>query len=244
MPLCRQGRATRALGLAVAFGAGLTATLTIWGVVIAGLGGLLGLHEVARYLSLAGGAVAYVLGLWMLGIVRFHLPSGSPRPPAWLRERSEALAALALGLLLGNMGLCCPDPVFLSLIPFIAAQSDAGEGAMLAAAYGCGRATPLVGRVVFASWGVDAVGLAARHKQTIDRALGWGLVAIGTLMLYGYSSVSSGSLLAVALMTGPVLVYHIAHRAEWMRIAAWFAAAALGTLAGLRLVHLALLNLP
>lgn len=57
------------------------------------------------------------------------------------RQRADALAAFVVGLLLGNVGLCCPDPVFLSLIPFIAGSSGAGDGALLAAAYGLGRAT-------------------------------------------------------------------------------------------------------
>lgn len=226
------------------FGAGLTVTLTVWGVVIAGAGGFLGLREVARYLSLAGGAVAYVLGLWTLALVRFPLPSGSARLPAALRGRSEYLGALTMGLLLGNMGLCCPDPVFLSMIPFIAARGGAVDGGALAAAYGLGRATPLVGMVVLASAGVDSLQLAVRYKQSFDRALGWGLVAIGTLMLYGYSSVSHGELLAVLLMAAPVLAYHVKAGSSSLRLGAWLSATVFGTLVTLRVIYLVLVNLP
>jgi cytochrome c-type biogenesis protein len=244
VPLCRRGRTARALALALSFGAGLTITLTLWGVVVAGAGGFFGLRELARYLSLAGGGVAYVLGLWTLGLVRFPLPAGNAQVPAWVRERSEYLGAFLLGLLLGNMGLCCPDPVFLSLIPFIAARSDAAGGALLAAAYGLGRATPLVAAVVLARSGVDALRIAARHKQTFDRVLGWGLVAAGTLILYGYSGVSHGGLLAVLLMIGPVLAYHVINRSPWPRASAWLVATVFATIIGLRLVYLLLLHLP
>jgi cytochrome c-type biogenesis protein len=228
----------------VSFGAGLTLTLTFWGVVVAGAGGFFGLREVARYLSLAGGAVAYVLGLWMLALVRFPLPSGSVQLPSSLHRRSDALAAFVLGLLLGNMGLCCPDPVFLSLIPFIAASGDLTDGALLAAAYGLGRATPLVAFVLLASAGVDALRLATDHKPRFDRALGWGLVAIGTLMLYGYSSVAQPGVLAVLLMIAPVLAYHRMKRSPWPHAAAWLAATVVATILGLQVVYLVLVNLP
>lgn len=244
MPLCRGGRATRGFALAVSFGAGLTLTLTFWGLLVAGLGGIFGLRELARYLSLAGGAVAYALGLWMLALVRFPLPSGHVQPPLSLVRRADALAAFVVGLLLGNVGLCCPDPVFLSLIPFIAGSSGAGDGALLAAAYGLGRATPLVAFVLLASAGVDALRLATEHKPRFDRALGWGLVAIGALMLYGYSSLSQPELMAVLLMVGPVLAYHRKQRSLWPRTAAWLLSTIVATILGLRLVHVVLVNLP
>lgn len=228
----------------MAFGAGLTLTLTIWGVVVAGVGGFFGLREVARYLSLAGGAVAYVLGLWILALVRFPLPSGNVPLPSSLGRRSDALAAFLFGLLLGNMGLCCPDPVFLSLIPFIAARSDLADGALLAAAYGLGRATPLVAFVVVASSGVDALRLATEHKRRFDRALGWGLIAIGTLMLYGYSGVPQARLIAVLLMIAPVLAYHRMNRSPWPHASAWLVATVVATIVGLQLVYLVLVNLP
>ena len=244
MPLCKRGQTGRGVALALLFGAGLTLTLTLWGVAIAGLGEFLGLREVARYFSIAGGAVAYVLGLWTLALVRFPLPAGGAELPAALRGRSEYLGAFVLGLLLGNMGLCCPDPVFLSMIPFIAARADLADGGILAAAYGFGRATPLVVIVMLASAGVDALQLAGRHKPAFDRAIGWGLVAIGTLMLYGYSGVSSERLLAVLLMIAPVLAYHIKAGSSLPRAAAWLAATVVGTLAGVRVVYWVLVNLP
>lgn len=244
MPLCKRGQAGRAGALALLFAIGLTVTLTVWGVVIAGVGGFFGLREIARYLSLAGGAVAYLLGLWTLGLIRFWLPSGTAQLPAPLRGRSEYVGALALGLLLGNMGLCCPDPVFLSMIPVIAARGEMTDGGILAAAYGLGRATPLAGMVVLASLGVNTLQLAARHKQVFDRALGWGLVAIGTLMLYGYSDVTHGQLLAVSLMSLPALAYHVKANVSARRASVWLAATVFGTLAGVRLVRLILLNLP
>ena len=94
----------------------MTVTLTVWGVVIAAVGGFFGFREIARYLSVGGGVVAYALGLWTLALVRFPLPSGTAELPRALHERSEHLGAFLLGLLFGNMGLCCPDPVFLSMI--------------------------------------------------------------------------------------------------------------------------------
>jgi len=244
VPLCKQGQTGRGVALALLFGAGLTVTLTVWGVAIGSLGGFFGLREIARYLSLLGGAVAYVLGLRTLALLRFPLLSGSAQLPRALHGRSEYLGAFALGLLLGNMGLCCPDPVFLSMIPFLAARDRIMDSAVLAAAYGLGRATPLVAVVMLASAGVDSLQLVTRHKQAFDRALGWGLVAIGTLMVYGYSSLPQGDLVAVLLMGAPVVAYHVKAGSPRLRATTWLVAAITGTLAGLRVVRLVLLNLP
>lgn len=63
MPLSQRGRTGRGLALALLFGFGLTITLTIWGAVVATVGGFFGYREFTRYLSIAGGAVAYLLGL-------------------------------------------------------------------------------------------------------------------------------------------------------------------------------------
>ena len=56
---------------------------------------------------------------------------------------------------------------------------------------------------MLARGGVDALQLAVRHKERFDRALAWGLVAIGTFTMYGYSGVSYDRLLALTLMMVP-----------------------------------------
>jgi cytochrome c-type biogenesis protein len=242
--MCKGGSARRGVALALVFAAGLTVTQTLWGVVIAAVGQLFGLREVARYLSLAGGVVAYSFGWSMLGLVNLPTPSGTPWFPSGLHTRSEYLRTLFMGLLLGNTGLCCPDPVFLSMAPFIAAHGQLTDGAVLAAAYGLGRATPLVAIVMLARGGVDALQLAVRHKQRFDRALAWALVATGTFTMYGYSGVSHGELLAVSLMVMPAAVYHVKLQTGVPRAAAWLGAAAIGTAVGVRLMYWMLVNLP
>jgi cytochrome c-type biogenesis protein len=242
VPLCRQGSPVRGAALALVFGAGLTVTQTLWGLAIGAVGEALGLREVARYLSLAGGGVAYLFGLSMLGLISIPLPSGQSWIPSGIRGRSEFAGAFGMGLLLGNAGMCCPDPVFLSMAPFIAANGM--DGALLAVAYGLGRATPLVAIVMLARSGVDALQLAVRHKQRFNQALGWGLVAIGTFTLYGYSGVVHDELMALALMTAPVLAYHLKIGSAAPRTAAWLAVTGASTLVGVRAMYWMLVNLP
>jgi cytochrome c-type biogenesis protein len=244
VPLCRRGHPARGVALALVFAAGLTVTQTLWGVAIAVVGQMFGLREVARYLSLAGGGVAYVFGLSVIGLVSLPVPSGASWMPSGVRTRSEFLGAFFMGLLLGNAGMCCPDPVFLTMTPFIAAKGSLGEGAALAGAYGLGRATPLVAIVLLARGGVDALQLAVRHKQRFNNALGWGLLAIGTFAVYGYSGVSYDRLLAMAMMTAPVLAYHLKLGTALPRTAAWVAVTALSTLLGVRAMYWMLVNLP
>ena len=244
MPLCQRGETKRAITLALFFGGGLAVTLTLWGVIIAAVGEFFGFREVARHLSIAGGLVAYALGLWTLALVRFPLPSGTAKLPQALRKRSEYFGAFLLGLLFGNMGLCCPDPVFLSMIPFIATRGDIANGGIMAASYGLGRATPLVGLVVLASMGVDSLRLVARHKRSFDWIIGWGLVAIGTVMVSGYSGLSHDRLVAVLLMTLPVFAYHVMIRSSAQRAATWLVATLVGTLVGMQIMYWGLVNLP
>ena len=244
VPLCKRGSTGRGLVLALLFGLGLTVTQTLWGVAIAAAGNLLGLREAARYLSLTGGVAAYVFGLSTLSLVRIPVPAFAPRfQPATRRHRSEHVNALVMGLLLGNTGFCCPDPVFLSIVPFIAA-GEPGQGILLATAYGLGRATPLVAIVMLARGGVDALQIVVRHKQAFDRALGWSLIAIGTFIFYGYSGISHEALFTVSMMVAPVVAYHVKQRSPWHRTAAWVAATSLGTLIGMRLMYAMLVNLP
>jgi len=244
VPLCRRGSPARGVALALVFAAGLTITQTLWGVAVAVIGQMFGLREVARYLSLAGGGVAYLFGLSVIGLISLPLPSGASWMPSGVRTRSEFLGAFVMGLLLGNAGMCCPDPVFLTMTPFIAAKGSLGQGAALAFAYGLGRATPLVAIVMLARGGVDALQLAVRHKQRFNNALGWGLLAIGTFAVYGYSGVSHDRLLATTMMTAPVLAYHVKLGTALPRTAAWVAVTAVSTLLGVRAMYWMLVNLP
>ena len=244
VPLCKRGSAGRGLVLALLFGLGLTITQTLWGVAIAAVGNLFALTEVARYLSLMGGVAAYVFGLSTLALVRFPMPAITPRFHVAARSRSEHINALVMGLLLGNTGFCCPDPVFLSIVPFIAASGNASHGILLATAYGLGRATPLVAIVLLARGGVDALQIIVRHKQAFDRAIGWALIAIGTFIVYGYSGISHEALFTTSMMVVPVLAYHVKRHSSVPRIAAWVAMTGAGTLVGMRLMYAMLVNLP
>lgn len=149
-----------------------------------------------------------------------------------------------MGLLLGNTGFCCPDPVFLSIVPFIAASGDSAHGVMLATAYGLGRATPLVAIVLLARGGVDALQIVVRHKQAFDRTIGWALIAIGTFIVYGYSGISHEALFTISMMVIPVIAYHVKQHAHIARIAVWAAVTVVSTLVGMRVMYAMLVNLP
>ena len=244
VPLCKRGGRARGLVLALLFGLGLTLTQTAWGIAIAAAGDLFGLREIARYLSLMGGVAAYLFGLWTLALVRLPTPTIAPRAQFAVTSRSEHVNALGMGLLLGNTGFCCPDPVFLSIVPFIAARGELAHGALLAAAYGLGRATPLVAIVMLARGGADALQVVIRHKRSFDRALAWTLIAIGTFTVYGYSGISHEALFTTSMMAAPVFVYHVKQSSPLPRIAGWLVVTGVGTLVGMRLMYAMLVNLP
>jgi hypothetical protein len=98
--------------------------------------------------------------------------------------------------------------------------------------------------VMLARAGTDALQLAVRHKDAFEQVMGWGLVAVGTFTLWGYSGIAYERTLALLLMVVPVVVYHLKVGSPLPRAAAWVVATACSTVAALRLAPAFLVALP
>ncbi len=173
----RRGPITAAL-----FGAGLIITITAYTAAAGVLGGTVGLDGAAQYMFLAAGAVAFVFGLSQLDLIRLRLPaySGTPR---CIQERGDYAKGFLMGLLLGNAGVGCPNPLFYWLLVYVAGTGSAEIGAGLGAVHGFGRAVPLVLVAVLGVMGVNlARGVAARRRN-IEAAGGWMLIAVGSFLI-------------------------------------------------------------
>lgn len=85
LPLtAKEARPTRALLTALAFAAGLSLTLALYGVLVAFLGGYAGLDEFTRAMFVFAGGIALLFGLTELHLLRIPLPVFTRRIPAWL----------------------------------------------------------------------------------------------------------------------------------------------------------------
>lgn len=168
--------------IAILFGAGLTITITAYMVGAGILGYTAGLDGAAQYMFMTAGVVAFVFGLSQLDLIRLSLPaySGTPR---FIQNKGDYTKGLLMGLLLGNAGVGCPNPLFYWLLVYVAGTGSAEIGAGLGVVHGFGRAVPLVLVAVLGVLGVNlARGVAAR-RRTIEAASGWMLIAIGSFLI-------------------------------------------------------------
>lgn len=174
----------KGLNMAISFGLGLTITLSFYGVFIAALGKTFGLKSDAEvYAVLLGGAVAFLFGLSEIGLLKFKLPSYSGKFPDFIQHQKDYVKTFLLGLLLGNAGVGCPNPAFYLLLGYIATTGDLFNGWFLGFVHGLGRAVPLIFLAILGTLGVNALSGVARHKETVERAMGWMLTIIGSYLL-------------------------------------------------------------
>lgn len=174
----------RGLIMALLFGVGLTITITAYNVAVAFAGKAMGLDRAIMTMFIVAGAAAYIFGLAELKLIRFRIPGGwGGGVPDVILRQSEYLKAFGMGLFLGNAGIGCPNPATYVLLGYVAATGDAWYGAALGVLNGIGRSVPLVFLSILAILGVNAAQPILKRKELVDKGVGWGLVAIGSIIL-------------------------------------------------------------
>lgn len=184
VPLTMGKDPKKGLLMALFFTLGLTITLSLYGVFIAALGKSFGLKSDAEvYAVLLGGIAAFIFGLSEIGLIKFKLPSYSGKFPDFIQRQKDYMKTFLLGLLLGNAGVGCPNPAFYVLLGYIAITGDLFNGWFLGFVHGLGRSVPLIFLAILGTLGVNALSGIARHKEAVERAMGWILVIIGAYLL-------------------------------------------------------------
>lgn len=173
----------KAFGMAVFFGLGLSITLSIYGAVVGFVGGYVGMNQFIRAMFGVAGAMALIFGLRELGTIKLNIPFLSNILPERLQKSGDYTKSFGMGLLLGNAGVGCPNPLFYVLLAYIATVGQVGEGIWLGFIHGLGRATPLVFLTILAVLGVNSADWLARNQRKIKRLSGWGLVGVGAFMI-------------------------------------------------------------
>lgn len=173
----------RGFTMALLFGLGLTVTITVYGVAVAWLGKILYLDTVTLLMWLIAALAAYVFGLSELGLIPWRAPSYGGELPGAIQQRGDYLKAFAMGLLLGNAGIGCPNPAFYVLLTYIAGSGSLATGAFYGLVHGIGRATPLLALSILAIVGVNATGWLLSKRERVERLVGWGLVGFGAFLI-------------------------------------------------------------
>ena len=172
----------KGLGMALLFGAGLTITITAYGIGVAILGRTASLDQISFLMFLIAGIAAFVFGLSQLKLIKLKMPSysGTPR---FIQNRGDYVKSFLMGTLLGNAGVGCPNPLFYWLLIFVANTGSIETGASLGLVHGIGRSIPLILMSVLAIMGINATKNLTSKRVSIEKATGWMLVVIGSFLI-------------------------------------------------------------
>ena len=157
----------KGLSMAVLFGLGLTITIASYGIAIAAIGQSASLDQASTVMFLIAGIAAFVFGLSQLKLISLRLPSYSGTPK-FIQKRGEYTKSFFMGLLLGNAGVGCPNPLFYWLLIYIAGTGSIEVGVSLGVVHGVGRAIPLILMSVLAVIGINATKSLTLKRESIE----------------------------------------------------------------------------
>lgn len=182
IPLSMGKGGKKGLVMASLFGAGLTITIMFYGLGIGLLGQTANLDQISIYMFLIAGIAAFLFGLSQLKLFELKLPTYSGTPK-FIQNRGDYSKSFFMGLLLGNAGVGCPNPMFYWLLIYIAGTGSAEIGASLGIVHGVGRAIPLILLSVLAIIGVNATKGITSSRENIEKITGWMLIVIGAFLI-------------------------------------------------------------
>ncbi len=182
VPLSMGKGGKKGLVMSLLFGAGLTITITFYGFGIGAMGQTANLDQISVYMFLIAGIAAFVFGLSQLNLFSLKLPTYSGTPK-FIQNRGDYSKSFFMGLLLGNAGVGCPNPMFYWLLIYIAGSGSMEIGASLGTVHGIGRAIPLILLSVLAIVGINATKGLTINRQRIENITGWMLIVIGAFLI-------------------------------------------------------------
>ncbi len=182
VPLSMGQTYKKGLLMALIFGSGLIITITAYGIGIGILGQTASLEQISTIMFLIAGIAAFVFGLSQLKLIKLKMPSYSGTPK-FIQNRGDYSKSFFMGLLLGNAGVGCPNPLFYWLLIYIAGTGSMEIGASLGVVHGVGRAIPLILMSTLAILGINATKSLTQKRFSIEKATGWMLIVIGAFLI-------------------------------------------------------------
>lgn len=182
VPIALNENPRKALKMTFLFGAGMAITSSIYGIAFIYSGQTTGLLTSNVYAGILGGGLAYIFGLSGLGIIKLKLHGFMPGLPDFIQKRRDNFKIFLLGLLLSNVGLDCPNPVFYDLAAHIIGTADVLTGWSIMAVYGLGRAIPLIFLALLGTLGIDLIQGIKKRIFSVKKATDWGLILSGAVL--------------------------------------------------------------
>ena len=124
----------------VSFCSGIVISLVVLGSLSGFLGKIYG--QLPSFFSIFISLLAIIMGLNLLGMLKFSLPSG-PDPYIWKNQVPPALAPVSAGLAFGLASSPCTTPVLAVLIAWVAKQGNPLSGIIFLGSFAIGQIIPL-----------------------------------------------------------------------------------------------------
>lgn len=163
------------LGFSVVFvGLGASASL---------LGGVL--SEYRQTLVVVGGAFVFLLGFFMLGVIKLPWLYGEARFEMGKARAFGRAAAFVMGAAFAFGWTPCVGPILGSILALASATGSASTGALLLLVYSLGLGVPFVATALLYGRLRHTLSWLNRHSLTINRVAGIFLMAVGALIVTG-----------------------------------------------------------
>ena len=124
----------------ISFCGGIVISLVILGSLSGFLGKIYG--QLPGFFSIIISLLAIVMGLNLLGLLKFSLPSG-PDPEIWTSKVPPSFAPVSAGLAFGLASSPCTTPVLAVLLAWVAKQGNPLSGTIFLASFAVGQIVPL-----------------------------------------------------------------------------------------------------
>jgi cytochrome c biogenesis protein CcdA len=175
-----EGDIKKSFSFSLAFVIGLSITFTILGAIASLMGTLLG--DVGGFWKYILSAVAIIMGLQMMGILNFQIPT----PRLVKTEQKGLIGAFLLGMLFGVASSPCATPVLALILTFVASKQNMAYGTSLLFVYALAHTVLIF--LVGVSAGMAEVVLRSRRIEKLSyyshKISGLIFVLIGLLLLY------------------------------------------------------------
>lgn len=183
MSVVAGGEATgikRALGFSALFVLGLSITFAVLGLISALMGKMLG--DIGAFWRYLVAAVCLVMGLHLLGILKFNFNLPSPVSV----KRGGPLGAFLLGLLFGAVSTPCAVPILAVLLAYVGSRGNVAYGGFLLLVYALGHSALIL--VAGTSMGaakrlIESKGLR-RTNRALQKIAGAIIILVGAYFLF------------------------------------------------------------
>jgi len=170
----------RALGFSALFVLGLSITFAVLGLISALMGRMLG--DIGAFWRYLVAAVCLVMGLHLLGILKFNFNLPSPVNV----KRGGPLGAFLLGLLFGAVSTPCAVPILAVLLAYVGSRGNVVYGGALLLVYALGHSALIL--VAGTSMGaakrlIESRGLR-RTNWALQKVAGAIIILVGAYFLF------------------------------------------------------------